>query len=155
MSSCIGRGSCIQQCSCICFDDEVYEVPSEICTCGHRNHKHLIGGTTEFDIYCQKECSYNCQLVECHNFRLCGIKKPQEILDYHNGMCSNCAILLGKLKILDIKDDCPICMENKDMLEISCGGKHKFCIDCWKTMSELENRPIPLTCPLCRESIWK
>ena len=154
MPPCNGRGSCIQQCCCTCCEDEDYEIPSEVCSCGHRNHTHLIGGASESDVYCQEECPHNCQLVECHNFRLCGKKYPQEILDCHHGMCSDCAIMIGRIKFLDAKDDCPVCLENKDMIEISCGN-HKVCLDCWKQMSETPDRPNPLTCPLCRESIWK
>ena len=154
MSSCKGRGDCIQQCGCICFEDEDCDIYSEVCNCGHRNHTKLIGGDTECDIYCKKECPYNCELVACHNYRMCGQKRPQSILDYHNGMCIDCAIMIGKIKFLDDKDDCPICMENKDMIEISCEN-HKVCLDCWKQMSETPDRPYPLTCPLCRESIWK
>jgi len=154
MSSCQGYGSCIQQCCCTCYEDEDHDIPSEICTCGHRNHTKLVGGKTECDMYCKtEECPYNCQLVECHNFRLCGKKYPQEILFVHNGMCSDCAIMIGKITFLDIQDECPICFETKDMIQVSC-GKHKFCIDCWKQTSETENRPCPLTCPMCRESIW-
>lgn len=153
MASCTGRGSCFQQCCCICYDNND-EIPSEECSCGHRNHAHIIGGNLESDIYCQKECPYKCKLVECHNFRLCGKKYPQHILDVHNGMCTNCAIMLGKITFLDKKDDCPICMENKDMIQISC-EKHNLCIDCWKQMSEIENNTVPLSCPMCRESIWK
>ena len=152
MSSCEGRGDCIQQCCCICYEDEEHEVPSEVCSCGHRNHKHLIGGMTEFDIYCQKECLHNCQLVECHNFRMCEQKRPQNILDCYNGMCNECAIMIGKIKFLDEKDDCPICMENKDMIEITC-GKHTICFQCWKRMSET-TKTYPLKCPLCRKGIW-
>jgi hypothetical protein len=85
---------------------------------------------------------------------MCGQKRPQWLLDYDYGMCKDCAIMIGRIKFLDEKDDCPICMENKDMIEISC-GKHKVCLDCWKQMSETPDRPSPLTCPLCRESIWK
>lgn len=154
MSSCKGRGSCFQQCSCGCYEDEEYEIPSVECNCGHRNHTHILGGNTECDIYCQTECPYKCKLVECHNFRLCGKKYPQELLDCHNGMCSDCAIMLGKIKFLDIKDDCPVCMENKDMIQISC-DKHTLCLECWTKMSITENRPIPLSCPMCRENIWK
>ncbi len=68
-------------------------------------------------------------------------------------MCIDCAIMLGKITFLDVKDDCPICMENKDMIQISC-EKHNLCIECWTKMSETENRPIPLSCPICRENIW-
>ena len=152
--SCSGRGECITQCCCSCYDDEDCDILSEICTCGHRNHVQMTGGITECDIYCRVSCEYNCQLVECHNFKLCGQKRPLHILDCHNGMCADCAVMIGKIKFIDKKDDCPICMENKDMIEISC-GKHNICVDCWKTMSEVENRSFPLSCPLCRESIWK
>jgi hypothetical protein len=152
--SCNGRGSCIRQCGCQCYDDEEYEVPSNVCRCDCRNHTHLIGGTTEFDVYSQIVCPHKCKLVECHNFKFCGQKRPQWLLDCDGNMCKDCAIMIGRIKFLHEKDDCPICMENKDMIQISC-GKHTVCLDCWKQMSETEGRPHPLTCPLCRESIWK
>lgn len=153
MSSCTGRGECLQQCGCICFKNEESNELAEVCTCGHRNHTHLIGGSNCYNLYCQTECPHNCKLVECHNYKMCGEKRPQQILDSHNGMCTNCAIMFGKINFLGILDDCPICMENKDMIQISC-GKHNVCIDCWKHMSKLTNK-YPLTCPMCRESIWK
>ena len=110
----------------------------------------------QYDInkYSKKVCIYNCQLVQCHNFRLCNRKLPQQVLNCHNGMCSDCAIMLGKFTFLDKKDNCPICMENKDMIEISC-KKHTVCLNCWIHMSEIDNRPHPLSCPLCRKSIWE
>ena len=153
MAQCTGLGECFIQCVCSCYDEECM-IPSEICTCGHRDHEKFIGGDSEFDIYCKEECPYNCKLIECHNYKLCNKKLPQQELYCHNGMCSDCAINIGKIKFLETKDECPICMENKDMIEITC-GKHKVCLDCWKQISETPDRPIPLTCPLCRESIWK
>ena len=154
MSSCSGWGSCIQQCCCTCFEDEECEVPSEVCTCGHRDHPKIIGGPTECDLYCKNECPHNCELTECHNFRFCGLKQPKLVLDCHNGMCHHCAVMIGRIKFLDTEGECPICLETKDMIQVSC-GKHNLCIDCWKQASETPGRPIPLTCPLCRESIWK
>lgn len=153
MSSCTRRGECLQQCGCSCYENEESDILSEICTCGHRSHTRLIGGSDYYNQYCQTECPYNCKLIECHNFILCGQKRPQQILDSHNGMCMDCAVMYGKIIFLIDKDDCPICMENKDMIQISC-GKHTVCLDCWKTMSETETR-YPLKCPMCRESIWK
>ena len=153
-NNCTGNGACFDQCCCICYEDEECEIPSEVCTCGHRDHPKIIGGPTECDIYCREECSHDCQLVECHNFRLCGKKEPQVSLDHDNGMCMNCAVKFGRIKFLDTQDDCPICLETKDMIQISC-GKHNVCLDCWKQASATPNRPIPLSCPLCRESIWK
>lgn len=151
-NGCEGRGECLQQCSCGCYDDEEYEIPSAICTCGHRGHAKLIGGTTECDVYCKNDCPHNCDLVECHNFRMCGQKRPKWLLYCHNGMCMDCKLSIGKIKFLDVKDDCPICFINTDMIEISC-GKHKVCLDCWKKWSETSTQ-IPLTCPMCRKSIW-
>lgn len=124
MPSCEGRGECIQQCS-------------------HRGHNG----------YCKSECPHNCKLIECHNYRLCGAKHPQRFLDCHNGMCLNCAIMFGRIKFLDKKDECPICLINKDMIEVNC-KKHRFCLDCWKNWSET-SKETPLRCPLCRNPIWK
>ena len=143
MTTCQGRGECIQQCSCECYEDEECDIPSEVCSCGHRDHNG----------YCKSDCPHNCELVECNNYRLCGHKYPQHILDCNNGMCMNCAIMIGKIKFLDEKGDCPICLTNKDMIEINC-GKHKVCLDCWKNWSETSTQ-CPLTCPFCRNSIWK
>ena len=153
MSSCNGRGDCIQQCGCSCYYDEDFNIPCEVCSCGHRNHTKMIGGDSESDVYCKSECAHNCNLVECHNYKMCGQKRPQIILDSHNGMCMDCAIIIGRVKFLDEKDDCTICSINKHMIEVSC-GKHKFCLDCWKRWSKTSTQ-IPLTCPLCRNPIWK
>ena len=145
MSSCKGEGACFEQCGCCCYDEEL-NIPSEICTCGHRTH-----GDSGF---CNTGCPHSCKLIECHNYKMCGYKGPQRLLDSHNSMCMGCAIHIGKIKFLDEKDDCPICLINKDMIEISC-GKHKFCLDCWKDWSENNIQAAPLTCPLCRNPIWK
>jgi hypothetical protein len=148
MSSCEGFGTCFEQCCCTCFEDDDCEIPMEVCTCGHRAHTNLLEGE-----YCQTECSHGCKLVECHNFKLCGKKEPKWFLNCHNGMCLHCAVMIGRIKFLDEKDDCPICMETKDVIQVSC-GKHKVCVECWKQLSETPGRPVPLRCPMCRESIW-
>ena len=143
METCQGRGECIEQCSCECYEDEECDIPSEVCSCGHRDH----------DGYCKSDCPHNCELVECNNYILCGTKHPQRYIDCHNGMCFNCKLSFGKIKFLDEKGDCPICLTNKDMIEINC-GKHKVCLDCWKNWSETSTQ-CPLTCPFCRNPIWK
>lgn len=156
MSFCDGNGHCIQQCGCRCYDDSDYEIESEICSCGHRNHTHIIGGSNEYDIYCQQECIYNCQLIECNNYRLCGRKLPQNVLNVHNGMCPDCAIRFGKLRFTNEIIECPICTEERDGILLSC-TKHSICINCLVQMVETNSSMsiIPLTCPMCRESIWK
>lgn len=152
MLSCKGRGNCIQQCACICYDEES-DILSKICSCGHRNHTTFNGGESACQIYCKKYCLHKCELVECHNYKLCNQKRPQNVLDCHNGMCIDCFLMIGRIKFLDEKDDCPICLVNKDMIEITC-EKHKVCIECWKNWSETSTQ-IPLACPLCRKPIWK
>lgn len=100
--------------------------------------------------YSNKPCPHNCQLVECHNFKICGEKRPQNILDCHRGMCFDCKLVYGKVTFLNEKEDCPICFLNKDMVEIMCG--HKLCLDCWKEWSKKSEAPV--TCPQCRKNIW-
>jgi len=102
--------------------------------------------------YYISHCVHKCQLVECHNYRLCGEKRPKWLLNCDRGMCKGCAIHIGKIKFLDKKGDCPICLENKDVIEINC-ARHNVCLDCWKKLSDT-SKQSPLTCPICRESIW-
>lgn len=142
MSSCKGYGECLEQCDC-----------DDTCTCEQRYNTTMIGGNEEGEIYHRKECLHNCELVECHNFKLCGKMLPQWILNIRHGMCLDCVLSIGRIKFLNEKDDCPICLIHKDMIEISC-GKHKVCVECWKNWSET-SKQCPLTCPLCRESIWQ
>ena len=59
MSSCNGDGYCLEQCGCICFDDEEHEISSETCRCGHRDHIKSIGGKEEFDLYCKHKCDHD------------------------------------------------------------------------------------------------
>lgn len=151
MSLCNGNGSCFQQCCCSCYEDDDCEIPLIECICGHRNHTRIIGGNDQCDIYCQEECQHKCKLIECYNFRLCCKKYPKNLLDCYNGMCLNCDMMLGKINFTDKKDECPICLETKDMIQIGCG--HNLCLDCWRKMSETK-QTIPLSCPLCRKSIW-
>jgi hypothetical protein len=152
MSSCPGDGQCLRQCCCGCFDEET-DVPLEVCTCGHRHHEKVIGGSEEFDIYCKPNCPHNCVLTECHNFRYCQKKLPKWILDIKNGMCDHCEIMIGKITFTNTQDTCPICLDTKEMIKISC-EKHTLCLECWTTLSKTD-RPEPMKCPLCRESIWK
>jgi Zinc finger, C3HC4 type (RING finger) len=106
----------------------------------------------DIDKYSNIACSYNCQLVECHNYKLCGRKLPQWVVNCHNGMCVDCAVMIGKIKFLHEKNECPICLANKDMIELTC--KHKTCLECWINWSETKTNH-PLTCPICRHPIWK
>ncbi len=152
MSFCRGNGLCLFQCVCTCFDDEECLIPSLLCICGHRSHTKLIGGEGFLYQYCNSGCTYNCQPKECHNFRFCQQKRPEWLLNCDNQMCKECAIMVGKINYLDEKDECCICFNNKVVIKIKCG--HIFCMECWTKWSESIN-VFPLTCPLCRNPIWK
>lgn len=144
MSNCKGDGSCITQCSCYCYDDDNDEIQSEVCVCGHRSHISVDG-------HCKTKCSHNCETVECHNYKVCGKKLPRWVLNCHNDMCADCAITIGKVKFFEVVDDCPICLDNVELVQISC-EKHSICLKCWQTIGELT---VDAKCPLCRQSIWE
>jgi hypothetical protein len=156
MTSCSGYGDCLRQCWCECFDDEEFDIPSAVCTCihGNKDHQKLIGGGSDCDVWCKSDCIHNCQLVPCHNYQMCGTKLPQWLLYCDSGMCRGCAVTMGKLTFLEDPSECPVCIQEKsNMVKISC-GKHALCLDCWRGWTEAKTT-VPLTCPFCRESIWK
>jgi hypothetical protein len=139
MTSCDRTGECLIQCECECYNEETYE-QNEICSCGHREHNG----------YCP---SYCCLPIECRNYKYCKEIQPQWVSNCHNGMCMNCAVQLGRHKTTNTLDDCPVCLENKNMLILKCN--HKVCNDCWFTITKKgfgnedvdEYKPL---CPLCR-----
>jgi hypothetical protein len=126
MTECTGKGECFRQCGCSCFelDDEDNEVMLDRCTCGHRNHVKFNGGTTQ---YCQTECKHNCVLVECANYKLCGTKYPQYILNAHNGKCLGCE--LNKITSNSGNAHCQICFSGQDILSY---GNTILCLKCYK-----------------------
>jgi hypothetical protein len=152
MSNCKGYGTCIQQCICICYENDETDIPLPECKCGHRGHEKIIGGNEECDIYCKEQCPHNCQLVECTNYWYCGKKMPFWLKDCHDGCCDYCAVMLGKMTQTNKIDECPVCMESKELITV-CYGKHNICVDCWKQMSECQTNK-PLSCPLCRKQIF-
>ena len=131
MTSCNGNGECLMQCDCECFNKETDEY-DEICVCGHREHNG----------YCPSNC---CELVKCRNYEYCGEKLPKWVTYCHNGMSMSCAAKMGTHKTTDTADDCPVCLENKNMILLNCN--HKVCNDCWYKITEVN---ATLTCPLCR-----
>lgn len=41
-------------------------------------------------------CQYNCQPIECPNFKLCQFKYPQWVGYCHQNRCTNCDIFWGR-----------------------------------------------------------
>ena len=128
MSLCNGNGKCLTQCVCKC---------DKICICGHRDHNG----------YCPSKC---CIPSNCRNYTYCNVRQPKWVSDIHNGMCMNCAAQMGPHKISDNIFECPVCLENKNIIILNCN--HKICNECWYKITEKGNADYNYksACPLCR-----
>lgn len=158
MTTCNGRGECITFCycglyGCICWthncEDDNCMVNKCLYNCGH--HSGAPGPQMKWfrqcGVYGNNACPNKCDIVECHNYKFCGQKRPQVLLDYGDGICPECFDMIGKIKFLNEKAECPKCHINKDIIEISCKN-HKACLDCWKAWFMVcEKSPLP--CILC------
>ena len=141
MSEC--HGHCFSHCSCDCEENT--------CRCGHRFHEKIVAGPLDTDIYCKDtQATCSCSLIRCHNYQYCKRSMPSFFINMNNGMCIYCAVYMGKLYFDKKNEQCPICLETKEVVTISC-QKHSFCLECWKKYTEAN---ITVTCPLCRENIW-
>ncbi len=148
--SCSGDGTCFQDCLCMCYNPETDEDHLE-CTCGHRVHDLR---------YCRKSpCPFNCVFVKCKNFNVCGTTMPKWDMMTHPGgalgLCFSCWAYNGELKETSQSEECPICREDKILVQLKCHSTHKVCMDCWN--KTIDSKAPPSTCPMCRTSIggWK
>lgn len=143
------KDACLQFCRCNCYDITNSKWFDE-CVCGHREHNGL----------CSSGC---CQWVECKNHTFCdgtvpayiadckyGRTHPQFKIDHTPGICTSCVYKMGKHVYTNQIEDCCVCLENKNMIVLTCN--HKVCNDCWFniTKNEVENTVRRSLCPLCR-----
>jgi hypothetical protein len=139
MNSCNKNGECLIQCECECYNEQTGEY-NELCTCSHREHNG----------YCPSNC---CIPIECIG---CKCKLPKWEADCHYNKCMNCAVQFGRHKITTTTDDCPICLENKNIIVLKCN--HSVCNECWYNITKRgfgEDDYNPL-CPICRNlNDWK
>lgn len=82
-------------------------------------------------------CKYNCVLIECPNYIMCGAKEPKWYLNCHGGLCYSCNLMFGKWQggkgKLDFVDACECCICFDTTLCVSqpkCS--HYACIECFK-----------------------
>ena len=128
-TDCRGFGECLEPCKCNCnIESDLYEDTHNPCTCGHRPHQ---GYGASFD------CMYGCELMECHNYRMCKVILPQYVLNRNRGLCLECVDRFGKLKWQEMSMACPVCDCKKEMIELIC-GQHVSCILCWRSNSYIE-----------------
>jgi len=88
-------------------------------------------------------CDYYCKLIECPNAPICMNQEPQFILEFNNGVCTECVTRLGRSlenlspsqPALEFKDEieCPVCFQ------VRAGAKnprcsHYLCLICLKAI---------------------
>jgi hypothetical protein len=159
--TCLNECSCSDHCTCsfkckcdldsvencACFEDncECNNYCIHHCTCTHK--ENCLHKNCNLDEYCEIESEYHCELKKCFNF-YCNKKLPQWVLDCSRGCCRNCDMNYGPIT-LDIIENCPICLKNKQLIKTDCN--HIFCFNCYKLYC---HQHINRTCPICRKQNW-
>ena len=101
-----------------------------------------------------------CGQFECEQYRHCGETISLLYLEIHGGMCLTCASIKhgGNITFTDVKEECPVCYEEKYMLRLSCN--HMICYKCLIAMYERNECSRAFTpteertkCPLCRNTV--
>ena len=89
--------------------------------------------------------------IECRNYKYCNEKLhlPKWASFGPNGMCTTCAIQMGKHTYTNKVENCCVCLENKRMIMLKCN--HTVCNDCWYNITKdgVDQNKYSL-CPLCR-----
>jgi hypothetical protein len=111
------------------------------------------------DWFCRRCVRENPQLLErrkCKNYDICGAEMLSVSMDKIPGqnMCFECWASRGELKKTYSPEECPVCMDEKLLVELSCHNTHKICLECLDKTNESKH---VTNCPLCRKSIgnWK
>jgi len=127
---CTGDGSCLIICPHVCTCD----ITGDNCDC-HQGY------------FCPKKCVYACPPRNCKNYNFCNNQIPQWLYNINGGLCTlSCKYNLGPLKLLITDDQCTICEDVKQNIQIFCG--HKLCFVCWKKITIEISR-----CPFCRRTV--
>ena len=99
-------------------------------------------------IFIRKECSFDCQLLKCPNYKVCKNTCPKWYLDGHDGRCRNCDMMFGCNLVIEkekegIEKECSICLDvNKWNVKMSTCS-HFFCVECFSTLHFFTNKIIP------------
>jgi hypothetical protein len=101
-------------------------------------------------------CPYNCQPIECPNYKLCKSKFPKWVGDCHQNRCTNCDIFWGNkdLVFLTATENCPVCLEFKEEHIQFPNCTHSVCISCFGELNFFSEEKYHLNpclygCPPC------
>lgn len=155
---CKGNGECYELCACECVDEIEYMEEGEehslwerreVCTCGHREpHEAIDGGEHK---YHKSDCTFNCKLKACSNFRICGNRYPRCWFQDSGNRCQPCISQnLNMMFISNRKIVCHGCNQRnyESHLSFAC-FKHKFCYLCAKEGKIVEK--MGYSCPDCNK----
>ena len=99
-------------------------------------------------VYCRKinwDCPVKCQPVKCKGYRFCQQMVPKWMLDFHDGLCSECFNLFSRAQCqitMEPEYECPVCLEIKQCFsQINC--KHVLCIECYRRIYFEGNKQAP------------
>jgi hypothetical protein len=82
-----------------------------------------------------KPCQYNCKPVKCPNFIVCGQVAPLQVMWCHGSRCNYCNQKYGKDLIFKRgKEECTICLEEKDLWIKMPNCDHYFCLLCFRRL---------------------
>ena len=48
-------------------------------------------------------------------------------------------------------EDCPVCLDSKQLRVVPCSNRHCFCEDCLQTLTDSQGPQGAVPCPLCRQ----
>jgi len=138
---CPGDGTCLAICSHICECVSQDQIQTTSCTCDH-------------GYFCPVTCMYNCPRRRCKNYDFCNNELPQWLYNINGGLCTeSCRWRYGPLKRLISEEECPICNDKSESVEIICG--HRLCFTCWQRITyEINIKIQPPKCPFCRHPVW-
>jgi hypothetical protein len=89
------------------------------------------------------DCPHNCALVKCPNFAVCGSAGPLWVIQCHDGLCADCAVIIGgPLQIVTLPavqegqegEECAVCLEAMTAAVQHGACSHRSCTSCFRRM---------------------
>ena len=108
--------------------------------------------TNDVNIYTKSSdytCEHNCLPIPCDNVLVCGMQLPKWLYQCKNGLCINCDVMFGKLRIIE-SGECPVCLETTQSI-IMPNCTHSMCVGCFKRIMYGEEGPIDPPFPYSSE----
>lgn len=94
-------------------------------------------------IYMREQCKYNCTPVKCPNYIVCGEVAPLNIMWCHDSRCLYCNKGFGKnLSIKNQKQECPVCLEEKEIYVQMSNCTHYICLVCFRRLHYICLSPL-------------